>query len=131
MKRVLLGISFGLVWVAPGAAVAAPPANSLFFDGSDISAANGQLISSGHIETNKTECLSGRKIDVSYSYLGSSDFGRVDRAISSANGAFAGTGPATDISSNPLDGVLFKLKKKTYGRHHSKVCPAAAIAFVT
>lgn len=129
MRRVVLGLSFGLVWAASATAVAAPPTpSSLFLDGLNASMSTGQAVVSGHIETPKVNCLSGRKVDVYFSYENSSEFGRVDRGISSGNGAFAGTGPATDISSNPVDQVMLKLKKKKYGRGHSKTCAAAAIA---
>jgi hypothetical protein len=121
MKKVAVVVIVGLALAVSASAAASVP-STVFYDGYSDTTSNGQGFAFGHVETSKLECLSGRKVDVYFSW-GDSSFGRVDRAVSGGNGAFAGTGPASDFSGGLVDAVKFKLKKRTYGRSgHRKTC---------
>jgi hypothetical protein len=120
-----LCIAVGALALAASASARTPhhPA-TLFFDGSD--SVDDTTFVVGHLTSPSQKCLSKRTTKISYD-SGTGSFEPVDVVKSSANGSFAGAGPASE-KGHIAERAKFKLVEKTFtqrGRRH--VCEGAGL----
>jgi hypothetical protein len=115
----LLGLAVALALSAPAAQAGIP--TSIVRDGTGQSEGNANIsYFVGHLEAPNVKCVIGRKVKVSFFYLGSPLL--VDVARSTQTGAFAGEGP-TLVKGGPITGYRLQVSAKKIGpKGHRKTC---------